>query len=178
MLPADLPRPAGLEPLPGLRRSGGAPPLEALNARVVLALVTAVAVVLAAAVLMLELRGRGDDTAEAPDATPTATSAASPAPAAGADPGGAGLLGGADTPAIAAPNATVPPAEEGTTPDFVGVTLEAARARLDELGFTPAVIEVATADAAPGQIFAQSPEAGQPLDEGDVVTLVVAAGAP
>jgi transcriptional regulator with XRE-family HTH domain len=164
-LPADLPRPAGLEPLPGLRHIGGTPPLEALNARMVLAIVTAIAVVVAAAVLALQLRGGGSDDGDAPLGTPTPTPTA-----AAASPGDAGTVVGAVV--------TVPPAEEGTTPDFVGVSLETARAHLGELGFTPAVIEVATAEASASRVFAQSPEAGEPLREGAIVTLVVSSGSP
>lgn len=166
-LPADLPRPAGLEPLPGLRRSGGTPPLEALNARVVLAIVTAIAVVVAAAVLALQLRGGGGDEGDAdtPPATP---------PAAAASPDATGDTPGTVVDAVA----TVPPADKGTTPNFVGVSLETAREHLGELGFTPAVIEVPTAEAAAGRVFAQSPEAGEPLREGAVVTLVVSSGSP
>ena len=108
--------------------------------------------------IAVQLRGGdADDTADAPLA---ATSATSP-----------------DATGVAAV-ATVPPAEAGTTPDFVGVSLEAARERLTELGFTPAVIEVASTEAPAGRVFAQSPEAGEPLREGLVVTLVVSAGSP
>ena len=170
-LPAELPHPVGLEPLPGLRRSGGTPPLEALNARVVLAIVTAIAVVAAAAVLALQLRGGDDEAADAALATPTATAAASPG-ADGEATGGATGAGGA------AVEPTVPPAEAGTTPDFVGVSLEEARAHLGELGLTPAVFEVATAEAPAGRVFAQSPQAGEPLREGVTVALVVSAGSP
>jgi cytoskeleton protein RodZ len=160
-LPADLPRPTGLEPLPGLRRSGSTSPLEALNARTVLAIVTAITVLVAAAVIAVQLRGGdADEAADAPLAATSATPVASP-----------------DATGVAAV-ATVPPAEAGTTPDFVGVSLEAARERLTELGFTPAVIEVASTEAPAGRVFAQSPEAGEPLREGVVVTLVVSAGSP
>lgn len=148
MLPAELPRPPGLEPLPGLLHRETTLTLDLLNTRTLVAVVVAFAVVVAATVLVLQIRaGTGDAEIGVP----------------------------VETASVAA---TVPPAEPGTAPDFTGVTLETARERLTALGITPNVIEVITAEAPAGEVFAQTPAAGEPLHDDITVTLVVSAGTP
>ncbi len=166
-LPTELPQPTGLEPLPGLRRNSITSPSALLNTRVVLMLVIAIV----ALVLVSQLRGGGDETADSPPTPPAVAAATSPTIT-------RSMPGTTETSDEAIAAKTVPLVSPGTTPNFVGVSLEIARARLTELGFTPAVIEVATATAPAGQIFAQSPEANAPLPKGVTVTLVVSAGSP
>ena len=153
MLPAELPRPRGLEPLPGLRRRHASLALDV--PRVLLVTLAAVAAI-AVAVAAIQFRaaggeGEGTPAESAQTATPTATPDA---------------------------DATVPPAEPGTTPDFSGVTLETARETLEELGLLFNVIEIATDSAPPGVVFGQSPAAGEPVASGDPITLIVSSGTP
>ena len=160
-MPTDLPRPPGLEPLPGLRRREGARALPAVERRWLL-LAAAAAVVLVLAFLVgVPGLGGGDG-----DATPEGGEQA----AAGAPP----LVAvGAPEPAP-----TVPPFEEGRAPDFNGVERAEAEVVLQELGVSFVVIEVASAEAPPGHVFAQTPEPGAALEAGDDVTLIVALAPP
>ena len=148
-VPADLPRPLGLEPMPGLRRSAAPalpalPALPAVNLPVVLAV--AVIAVLALAVFVVVPRLGGDSGVDLPAAPPAATGVAAAA--------------------------TVPPFERGTAPDFTGVTRVEAQRVLVELGVTPVIVE-AVDEATAGLVFDQSPAPGTPLRAGDVVTLFV-----
>lgn len=156
-VPRDLPRPAGLEPMPGLRRT--APPtlptLPAMNAPVMAAVGVAVALVLVVLLLWQTFGGGGEDPAE-PTPTPSATGTFAPG-------------GGTASPGGGAP---VPDFEPGTTPNFIGVASQAAQDVLEDLGVTPLLVEAAS-DAPAGTVFGQSPEAGEELQEGDVVTLFV-----
>ncbi len=152
-VPRDLPRPAGLEPMPGLRRT--APPaLPAINLPVVL-IAGALGLVVLAAVFLLPRLG-GPDGLEAPeDGTPTSVAGTSTTtPTAGA---------------------TVPPFDANTAPDFTGVNREEAQRVLAEIGATPLIVE-ASDGAAAGTVFDQSPAPGADLREGDVVTLFISSG--
>ena len=160
-IPRDLPRPRGLEPLPGLRRRDGPPAIPAIERRW-LALIAAIAVVAVAAFVLdtTGLGGSGD---------PTAGDGAAGDAAAGVD-GPAGAAAGAP------PAPTVPPFEAGRTPDFRGVERAEAEALLADLQLTVLVIEVATPDTPPGRVFAQSPEGGAEVAPGDGVTLIISSG--
>ena len=150
MLPEELPRPRGLEPLPGLRR--GRASLGVDLPRTLAAAAIAVVVVIAAAAAVIQFR------------------------AAGGEADGGAADGGAAAAATADPGATVPPSAPGTTPDFSGVTLETARATLSTLDLLVNVIEVPSDIAPPGQVFGQSPAAGEPIAPGTAITLIVASG--
>ncbi len=174
-VPRDLPRPQGLEPLPGLRRTASSTPLRpglpAINLPV-LGAAGAVLVVLVLAVFVIPGLGGGDGL-DLPGATPTTTAVATPpgttptAPATG------------ETPAAPTPppsDATVPPFEAGTIPNFVGVSRIAAEELMVELGLIPLVFE--TPNQAPvGQVFQQVPLPGGEIEAGDTVTLFVSQGA-
>ncbi|GMU41929.1 MAG: hypothetical protein AMXMBFR23_27950 [Chloroflexota bacterium] len=157
-IPSDLPRPAGLEPMPGMRRTAppALPALPAMNAPLLAAI--AVVVVLAVIALFVLPRLGGDEAPE--DGLTVLQTPASSAPA---------------TTAIATPaiTATVPPFEAGEMPDFTGVTREEAERVLDGLGVTP-LIASGTGNGAPGTVVEQEPEAGTPLDAGTAVTLFIA----
>jgi len=156
LLPSDLPRPSGLEPLAGLRRTRRAA-FPALDRRTAAVLGAAVIVVLALA-FALRLRG-GEDAApeqmEPAIATPMAT---------------------ATTAGSAGPAATVPPFEVGETPNFIGVDGESAQALLNQLGLQFVVIETAVADTRTGHVAAQAPAPGEAIEAGGSVTLVIASG--
>lgn len=159
-VPRDLPPPAGLEPMPGLRRT--APPaLPAVNAPV---LITAgVALVLVVAALLIAPRLGGGDGLDVPEGTATATATLPPGSTSTAASTAAG------------PSATVAPFDEGTAPDFTGVSRAEAEAVLEEIGATPLIVESAN-DAPAGTVFDQSPAPGEDLQDGDVVTLFVSQG--
>ena len=74
-----------------------------------------------------------------------------------------------------APAATVGPFDEGTMPNLRNVERAEAERVLADLGVSVIVIEVATNDVAPGRVFGQSPAAGEPLESGDVVNLILSA---
>ncbi|MEX2373809.1 MAG: helix-turn-helix domain-containing protein [Dehalococcoidia bacterium] len=146
-VPRDLPAPAGLEPMPGLRRTV-TPVLPAINPPVVIAIAVAVALVVAAVILVPRLGG--PDGLDDPRATGTGT---------------------ATSTAVAA--ATIPPFEEGEAPDFTGVSREEAEQVIEDIGATPLIVEAA-ANAPAGTVFAQTPEPGGELGPGSVMTLFVA----
>ena len=142
-MPRELPRPPGLEPLPGLRRSEGPAAIPALPWRwVVVGIIVVVAGVAAFIVGVPQL---------------------------------ADLMEGEPQVQEAAPAATVGPFEEGTMPNLRNVERAEAERVLAELGVSVIVIEVATNDVAPGRVFGQSPAAGEPLESGDVVNLILSA---
>lgn len=60
-------------------------------------------------------------------------------------------------------------------PNLRNVERAEAERVLAELGVSVIVIEVATNDVAPGRVFGQSPAAGEPLESGDVVNLILSA---
>ena len=147
-MPSDLPRPPGLEPLPGLRRREGLPAIPSVPRRWLLLAVLVLAAG-AAAFFVGVPRFFGPADEAAPDAVVDATPEVPPA-------------------------ATVAPFAEGTTPDLRGVDRDEAERVLGELGVTVLVIEVETPDTPPGRVFAQSPAPGESLDAGDAFTLIVA----
>lgn len=166
-VPSDLPAPDGLQPMKGLRRA--APPvLPSINLPVVggIAVVAVVALVL---FLLLPRFGGGDGLPEDATGTPAATQTASATPSAAST---STVDGGARTPAA---GATVAPFDEGTAPDFTGVTREEAQRVLTEIGATPLIVEAADSSPA-GLIFDQSPAPGSDLGAGDVVTLFISRG--
>lgn len=63
-----------------------------------------------------------------------------------------------------------------TVPDVTGMTLEEARAALEDAGLVPGALEpgVATPERPQGTVLAQSPAPGTEVDEGSAVDLVVA----
>lgn len=161
LVPGDLPKPQGLEPLPSLRRRAGAPAAPAIERRWLLLAVLAAAAV--AAVLVFGLPGApaigpfgGGDGGDGADAT--ATPAATPAGTLPQPP----------------PAPTTPPFAEGTTPDFTGVEQAEAEAVLRGIGASFVVIGVASGEQLPGRVFAQTPEPGAALGAGAEVTLIVA----
>ena len=160
-MPRDLPRPRGLEPLPGLRRREGPPAVPAIERRW-LVLVAAIGIV-AVAAFVLGVPGLGGGSSET------------------AADGNAALEAAADGPAGAAagapPAPTVPPFDAGRAPDFRGVERAEAEALLAELGLTILVIEAATPGTPPGRVFAQHPDPGTDVAPGDDVTLVISSGA-
>lgn len=87
-VPHDLPRPAGLEPLPGLRRAA-AVTLPAINGPLAIAMVAAVLLLVAALLIVPRLGGGAP--AGAPAATATGTPQGAPAPVAGEAPDVVGI---------------------------------------------------------------------------------------
>lgn len=142
-MPRELPRPPGLEPLPGLRRGEGPAAIPALPWRWVV--VAIIVVVAGAAAFIVGVPQLAD------------------------------LMEGEPQVQEAAPAATVGPFEEGTMPNLRNVERAEAERVLAELGVSVIVIEVATNDVAPGRVFGQSPAAGEPLESGDVVNLILSA---
>lgn len=170
-VPRDLPRPRGLEPLPGLRRAG-AITLPAFTSGVRLVVILG-AIALAAAVLYLALRGGGgvEPALTIAPVTPVATT-----PAADATPAGtAGASSGSGGGAPVVPVATVPAFAPGTAPDFRGVEREVAVTLAETLRLVPLVEEEANA-AAVGLVFDQSPLPGTAMQENDIITLFVSSG--
>jgi len=157
LLPAELPQPPGLEPLPGLRR-GSRPALPAVDWPLAAVVIGAGAIVLVLIFAASRLGG-GSEADAPPPAPPAAT--ASPA----ASPG-------------VSPAATVPPFAVGETPNFVGVDRDTAQALLTQLGQRFVVIEIATSAAPRGLVFAQAPEPGSAIEAGGDVTLIVSGGPP
>ena len=144
-MPRELPRPPGLEPLPGLRRSEGPAAIPAVPWR--WAVVAVIVVVAGAAAFFVGvprlndlMSGDGEGQAEAP-------------PAATVGPFEEGTM----------PNLrNVERAEAVRVLSELGV--------VDVFEF-----EVATSDLAPGRVFGQSPAAGEPLSPDDEVTLILSA---
>ncbi len=155
-VPHDLPRPLGLEPLPGLRRPGGtAPRVELPTLTRPLAIAAAGAAVLVVVLTLLvvapRLRGGGGG---APPSSPTATVSAR---------GAAGA-------------ATVPAYAPGTVPDFTGVDGDSAVAVITQLKLKPVTIDATNGSVAAGVVFDQTPAPGTTVRENDVVTLFVSKG--
>ncbi|MEX2446145.1 MAG: helix-turn-helix domain-containing protein [Dehalococcoidia bacterium] len=141
-VPTDLPRPDGLEPLPGLRRTPP-PALPEINASLVG--VAAAVVLLVAVVAFAAPRLFGGDDVESP-VIATATE-------------------GVGDPA----------AETNATPDLVGMQQQEAEAALAQAGLMPLVFESLN-EAPAGEVFRQSPEAGEPTQRDDVITLFISLG--
>jgi cytoskeletal protein RodZ len=149
LMPSDLPRPPGLDPMPGLRRSAGdAPALPSLPsipfATRGWAIVSGAIVLLVALIWIVPaLTDRGSEEA-----------------------------GGMTTPQVVA---SVPPFEQGQTPNLVGVQREVAQQVLESIGATFVAVEVPS-DAPAGTVVAQTPQPGVALAAGDAVTLIVSRG--
>lgn len=166
-VPRDLPRPAGLEPLAGLRRmrsDGFGISLSQLNVPVVLAAVLGVVVIVAAVMLVPQLGG-GDGI---------------DLPLRGGEQGAATQPPGGATPTPPAAEqppaeATVPPFAPGTVPDFSGVHRDEAVSVLEEIGLTPLIFEAPHQTPA-GRVFQQSPAPGEAIADGGTVTLFVSQG--
>ncbi|MQC47984.1 MAG: PASTA domain-containing protein [Chloroflexi bacterium] len=162
-IPSALPRPAGLEPMPGMRRTAPPtlPPLPALNATTIAGVVAVLLLVVIAVLVLPRLGGEGNDGLP----TTTATGAT----------GATGPTGATGTPGVPVVAPTVPPFDEGETPDFLGVTQAEAERVLTQIGATPLI--VGAANAAPvGTVFGQQPDAGASLEPGDIVTLFISQG--
>lgn len=164
-IPRDLPRPAGLEPLTGLRRlpaPGLSMSLSQFNLPMLLVAALAIVAIIAAVVLVPRIGG-GDGIdlplgrGEAPGASTPTTS---PTPPAAQGP-----------PAVA----TIPPFTPGTVPNFSGVQRDEAVRVLEEAGLVPLIFE-APNDAPAGSVFQQSPPPGQSIEDGGTVTLFVSQG--
>ena len=161
-VPKDLPRPAGLEPLPGLRGSGERPVLPSVEPRWI-AFGAIGLVVLVAGWLLLSLFD-GDEAAVAGPADDTPAASATPEPSAAAG----------ETP----PAPTVPPFDPGRMPDFSGVELSEAERVLGQQSLSSVVIELADEVTPAGRIIGQSPDPGVEIEAGASVTLVVSSGPP
>lgn len=150
-IPKDLPRPAGLEPMPGMRRTAppALPALPAMNPPLLAGLV-AVAVLVVVALFMFSPFG-GDEGGDSPIIQTQ-------------------VQGG--TPSAAA---TVPPFEAGRTPNFIGVSRAEAERVLRAAGATPLIVEAAN-EAPAGTVFDQDPEPGAALADGAIVTLYLSQG--
>ena len=152
-MPGELPRPPGLEPLPGLRRREGPPAIPALPWRWVAVLIVVVAAGATAFFFGVPaitdmLGDDGDGTEQVGDVPPAAT---------------------------------VGPFEEGTMPDLRNVELAEARRVLAEIGVAATRViefEIETDDTPPGRVFGHSPSPGQLLGEDEVVNLFISREAP
>ncbi len=164
LLPADLPRPPGLEPIAALR-GGPRALLPAVNRPLIAAAGLGLGLLAAVALSLALLRGDGAAPADAPPDAAAASTATAPV-ASGDGPG-----------ATARPAATVPPFALGETPNFIGVDSEVAQALLTQLGLQFVVIAVDTSEAPQGTVFAQTPEPGSPIEANDDVTLIVSKAA-
>ena len=73
------------------------------------------------------------------------------------------------------PTATAPAQSTGEAPNLVGATREVATQTLSRAGLSPLIFE--SENAAPaGVVFRQSPGAGSPVRQGDVITLFISRG--
>ncbi|MGE0229429.1 MAG: helix-turn-helix domain-containing protein [Dehalococcoidia bacterium] len=148
-MPVDLPRPPGLDPMPGLRRAGAEAPaiplpqLPALPGITRAWLFVAAVLVLLVGLLWVVPAFTGDD-------------------------------GGGDQSASSA-QTTVPAFNQGETPNFVGVQRSVAEEVIRAIGATPVAVEVPS-DAPAGTVVAQTPQPATALAGGDTVTLVVSRG--
>lgn len=147
-MPSELPRPPGLEPLPGLRRSEGPSAIPTVPWRWLLLVIVVVAAGGAAFFVgvprLTDLRGDGGDGESQVEEAP--------------------------------PAATVGPFEEGTMPDLRNVELAEAKRVLAEIGVQlVSEFEIETDDTPPGRVFGHSPSPGQPLAADNEVNLFISA---
>lgn len=175
LMPRELPRPGGLEPSAGLRRSprGGLLTLPALNPPVAAAAFAAALVVLLAVAAYVWF-ARGDAASQTAPAGATTTTTATAT--ATVTTQGAAATATATPAAAPAVTATVPPFAAGEMPDFVGVSRERAETLLANLELSVPVIIEAPSDAAAGEIIGQTPDPGRAIQAGTMVTLVVSRG--
>lgn len=151
LMPADLPRPPGLDPLPGLRRAGNDAPALPLPALPSIPFATRGWAIVSGAIVLL-----------------VALIWIIPAVA---DRGGEEVGGATAPPAVA----SVPPFEQGQAPNFVGVPRDVAQQVLESIGAPFVAVEVPS-DAPAGTVVGQTPQPGLLLAAGDTVTLVVSRG--
>jgi len=159
-----LPPPLGLEPMAGLRRTV-TPMLPDINLPIAGAIAGALGLALVA-YLVLPLLG-GSPGVDLPEDGATSTATATGAT------GSPTATGGGST--VPSTNATVPPFQQGTTPDFAGVPRAEAQSVLSTLDVTPLFVE-SPSEAPAGIVFDQNPAAGTNLQPGDVITLFISTG--
>ena len=157
MLPAELPVPPGLEPMPAMRRSGDAPtialpqlPTMPDSAGRWLLYAVGASLLVLVVVFVPSLFGSGSA------GTSTPATVSTPATSGG-------------TPSAA------PPVANGKMPALNGTRIEAAQKTLQEIGAAAVVVEIPS-DVPAGQVVSQSPSAGSTLRASDSVTLVVSRG--
>ncbi|MBA2350138.1 MAG: Stk1 family PASTA domain-containing Ser/Thr kinase [Solirubrobacterales bacterium] len=68
------------------------------------------------------------------------------------------------------------PGQETVPADLVGLGRRAARKKVTEAGFRAQETERASADVPKGRVIETSPDGGQRLDKGEVVTLIISTG--
>lgn len=148
-MPADLPRPPGLDPMPGLRRASADAPALPLPQLPTLPGVSKAWLFVAAVIVFLIglLWVVPAFTGEGESTGPRASSAQS----------------------------TVPPFNQGETPNFVGVQRAVAEEVVRAIGAAPVAVEIPS-DAPAGTVVAQTPQPATALKAGDTVTLVVSRG--
>ena len=151
LMPADLPRPPGLDPLPGLRRAASDAPAIPFPSLPSIPIAPRAVAILAGGVLLL-----------------LAIVLLLPA------------VGGGDAPGVPVPGApgalmSVPPFEQGKAPNFVGVHREVAQEVLQSLGVLFVTVEVPS-EAPAGTVVGQTPQPGAALEAGDNATLVLSRG--
>ena len=157
-----LPPPLGLEPMAGLRRTV-APALPAVNLPAAGGIAAALLLAIVAYLFLPIFGGGGDEPAGTVTATASVTSTV---------PGTSTATTEAGVPPT---TATVPPFNEGTAPDFTGVSRATAQATIANLDLTPLFVDAAS-EAPAGTIFDQSPSPGTEVEAGDVITLFVSTG--
>ena len=183
-MPRDLPRPAGLEPMAGLRRSDpGAPP--PVRARWLAIGGAVVAAVLILALVVTQCTG-GDAESVAPGVlpgqeTPAVTLTVAPTASASTEPTGTPTAIATATPttsptpeATPPPASTIPPFEFGTMPDFTNVEQAEAEDLVIQLGLPYVVLE-AESELPAGRVAGQSPEPGDLLTASHTITLIISA---
>ena len=154
-IPRDLPRPIGLEPLPGLRRSSPVPmairlPISPRVPRSAVWVAAAIVLLVLLGLTAMRLRGDGE----------LGLSIETPSPSASTAP---------------VASATVPPFAPGSTPNFRGVARATAVGLAGGLGLQVELVDQAD-QAAPGTVVGQLPAPGAPVQFGDVVTLFISTG--
>lgn len=169
-----LARPLGLEPMPGLRRRV-TPLLPAINVPVAGAIAAAVVLAVVAYFLLPALGGESGLPDEGTTPTATATATTADGAGSGTDATPTSTPDGTNDTDVPPTSATVPPFEEGTAPDFAGVTREEAQAVLANLDVTPLFVD-SSSEAPAGVVFDQSPSPGTELEPGDVITIFVSTG--
>jgi cytoskeleton protein RodZ len=149
LMPADLPRPPGLDPMPGLRRAGADAPAIPLPQIPALPGVSKAWVFVAGVLVLL-------------------VGLLWVVPAFTGDDGGGGQ-------GASSAQTTVPAFNQGETPNFVGVQRSVAEEVIRAIGAAPVAVEVPS-DAPAGTVVAQTPQPATALKAGETVTLVVSRG--
>lgn len=161
LMPSELPRPPGLDPLPGLRRREGPPAVPALERRWLA--FGAVAVLAAAVFFLVGVPGlrSAPDLGSVPIVGRGGADEAAPA---------------AEAPAAVPPPAEVPPFEDGIMPNLLGTEGAAAKRALEENGYSVLAPETDSDTTPAGRVYEQTPEPGAPVAKSDLITLVVSTG--